>query len=196
MLVASVRVGVLLACALVTGCVQIAAPPVNPTGESNATPLAAPPSEPGAIPTTAVDDGSVPLVPDDSAAYTVGDTVRLSGGEFVGDQADLTVLEAVKLTPSEAGDARFAFLVDITGLDDATFPYNALDFRLIDDQAFQYDAMNGGGNEPSLTFGDLSPNQKVRGWLTFEVSEPTTTLQLEYAPVLALEPALFGFIVP
>jgi hypothetical protein len=196
MFIASVRVGVLLAVALVTGCVQVAAPPVNPTGGSNATLVAAPPSDDSAVPTTAAEDPAVPLQPDDSAPYTIGDTARLSGGEFAGDQADLTVLEAVELAPSESGDARFAFLVEIVGLDDATFPYNALDFRLIDEQAFQYDAVNGGGNEPSLTFGDLSPNQKVRGWLTFDVSEPTTTVQLEYAPVLALEPALFGFIVP
>jgi hypothetical protein len=196
MLLASIRVCVLLAVALVAGCVQVAGPPPTSNTGSNPTPVAAPPSAAGAIPTTAADDPAVPLQPDDSAPYTVGDTARLSGGEFVGDQADLTVVEAVELAPSESGDSRFAFLVEITGLDDATFPYNLLDFRLIDDQAFQYDAMDGGGNEPSLTFGDLSPNQKVRGWLTFEVSEPTTTVQLEYAPALALEPALFGFIVP
>jgi len=181
---------------------QAAAPPAMspaPTPlapEPVATQAAIPTSSGEPMATIEPDVGTLLLLPNEDAPYTTGDTARLSGGEFVGDQADLTVLEAIQLPPAENGNAQFAFLVEIRGLDDATFPYNLLDFRLIDEQAFQYDALSDGGEEPRLEFGDLAPDQKVRGWLTFEVSEPTTTVQLEYAPALALEPATFGFFVP
>jgi hypothetical protein len=194
MLLAGVRVMFLLLCVLSVGCTNVASP-TAPAVPSVALPTTgtlpttqAPPSTPGGA------EGSA-LLPDASAAYTLGDTARLSGGEFFGDQADLTVIEAIVLAPT-AGGGSYAFLVEITGLDPETFPYNLRDFRLIDDQAFQYEPLFDGGETPRLEFGDLSPDQKVRGWLTFEDIEDTATIQLQYAPALALEPAVFGFVVP
>jgi hypothetical protein len=154
-----------------------------------------PPSPPSASQPPSPPSASQPLLPDPAADYTVGDTARLSGGEFVGDQADLTVIEAVRLEAT--GDqAQYAFLVEITGLDPDTFPYNLRDFRLIDDQDFQYEPLFDGGEQPRLEFGDLSPEQTVRGWLTFDGPAVSTTIRLQYAPALALDPAVFGFLVP
>lgn len=154
---------------------------------------------PGATPTgagSATAPAEQALLPDPNASYTVGDTAVLSGGEF-GDQADLTVESAVLLGPgSEPGQARYAFLVLITGRDELGFHYNELNFRLIDDQDFQYDVLAGGGMEPILNFGDLTSEQRVRGWLTFEASAETATLRLEYSPVVAIESATFAFLVP
>ena len=93
-------------------------------------------------------------------------------------------------------DATYAFLVLIKGLDDASFHYNSLNFQLIDDQSFQYDALTGSGQQPELDFGDLAPEQQVRGWLTFEAPATTTTLELQYSPFSAIESATFGFLVP
>jgi hypothetical protein len=138
-----------------------------------------------------------PLLPDPSAEHTVGDAIRLSGGEFVGDQADLVVEEAVLLGPiAEGSGPAYAFLVEITGLDPETLPYNLRDFSLFDDEAFEYQPLFDGGEEPRLEFGDLSPGQGVRGWLTFEGPTDPAYVELVYAPALALEPAHVRVLVP
>ena len=131
-----------------------------------------------------------------AAENTVGDTMRVSGGEFVGDQADLTVEQAMMLPPAAGTtDTRYAFLVKITGLDDTGLPYNLREFSLRDDQDFEYDALPSGGQEPRLEFGDLLPNQSVRGWLTFEVPHATTYVDLTYWPTMGLEPAIVRVLV-
>jgi hypothetical protein len=144
-----------------------------------------------------VSAGRQPLLPDPSAEHTVGDFVRLSGGDFVGDQAELLVEEAILLGPSAgASGPRYAFLVEITGLDTETFPYNLRDFSLFDDEAFEYQPLFDGGEEPRLEFGDLSPHQRVRGWLTFDGPTDPGYVELVYAPALALEPAHVRVLVP
>ena len=152
---------------------------------------------PTTAPTADAGAGREPLTPDGSAELTVGDTVRLSGGEFVGDQADLLVEEAVLLGPGAGSSApRYAFLVEITGLDPETFPYNLRDFSLFDDESFEYQPLFDGGEQPRLEFGDLSPGQRVRGWLTFEGPADPAYVELVYGPALALEPARVRVLVP
>ena len=167
-------------------------------GDSSSPPIANPGAQTPTsvpIPVATVISGST-LEPDPNADFTLGDTAELSGGELVGDQASLTVEEAVVLPePGAEGQPRFAFLVSITGRDPDTFPYNLRDFRLIDDEDFQYEPLYDGGQEPRLEFGDLPPNESVRGWLTFEAPATTTTVELVYSPALALDPAVFGFLV-
>lgn len=167
------------------------------------TPAPATPADPAATqaPPTATPSAeqptAQPLLRDPQAEHTVGDTIRLSGGEFVGDQADLTVEEAVML-PTESGssDSRFAFLVEITGLDAEVLPYNLREFSLLDDQNFEYQPLPDGGQEPRLEFGDLLPERSVRGWLTFEVPHATSYVELQYWPTMALEPAVVRALVP
>jgi hypothetical protein len=168
------------------------APPGSQTTPTSAVPptLASPAVTPAASSPAGATDAT-PLLPDAAADHTLGDTVRLSGGEFVGDQADLTVLEGY-VSPPPAGTTAplYSFLVDITGLDAETFPYNLRDFSLFDDQRFEYQPLFSGGQEPRLEFGDLSPGAKVRGWLTFEGPAQSSYVDLEYAPALALEAAV------
>jgi hypothetical protein len=153
-------------------------------------------AEPSAAdPDSGADGDGQPLAPDPAAEFTIGDMVRLSGGEFVGEQADLVVEEAVLLEASGTSP-HYAFLVEITGLDPETFPYNLRDFSLFDDQAFAYQPLFEGGAGPRLEFGDLAPHQRVRGWLTFEGPADSAYLELVYAPALALEPARVRVLVP
>lgn len=173
---------------VVAGCTQVAPAPTPPT--TNPLPSAT-------VTAPAGTPGAQPLLPDPAAEHAIGDTIRLSGGEFVGDQADLTVHEAVLLVPATgSGDARYAFLVEITGLDAEVTPYNLREFTLRDDQNFEYQPLSGGGQEPRLEFGDLLPEQRVRGWLTFEVPTQTEYVELQYWPTLALEPAGVRVLVP
>jgi hypothetical protein len=190
---------------LLAGCTTVIVAPTQPPAASQPTgtqlPTAALPTmippvmatQPAAPGSTVA--GEQALLPDPAADYTTGDTAPLSGGEFVGDQAELTVEQAVRVAVS-GDEATYAFLVVITGRDDIGFHFNALNFQLIDDKAFQYDALIGADKQPELDFGDLGPGQQVRGWLSFEASSTTSTLQLQYSPVMALEPATFGFVNP
>jgi uncharacterized protein DUF4352 len=145
------------------------------------------------------DAGSAPgdaLLPDASADHTIADTILLSGGELMGDQANLTVLEAVRLAePDPNGAPQYAFLVEIEGLDAETLPYNLRDFALFDDQGFEYQALNG-AQQPEITYGDLAPGRKVKGWLTFPGPSESAYLELEYAPAMALEPAYVRVRLP
>ena len=175
------------------GCTS---PPVGPVviptaGAPAVSPVIGGPSAPGA--------GSaqgVALLPDPSAEHTIGDTILLSGGEFAGDQANLTVLEAVRLAePDPSGAPRYAFLVEIEGRDAETLPYNSLHFALFDDQNFKYDALDG-VQQPELTYGDLALGRKVRGWLTFPGPARSAFLELEYGPISALEPAHVRVLLP
>jgi hypothetical protein len=164
-----------------------------------------PPAGPGSTPSSgAPGDSPVAgspangeaLLPDESAEHTIGDTVQLSGGELMGDQAALTVLEAVRLTERDpTGASLYAFLVEIEGRDAETLPYNSLHFSLFDDQNFEYQALNG-EQQPEITYGDLSLGRKVRGWLTFPGPAESAYLELEYAPILALEPAHVRVLLP
>ncbi|MBA2555777.1 MAG: DUF4352 domain-containing protein [Chloroflexi bacterium] len=100
------------------------------------------------------------------------------------------MLEAVRLGDRDAsGNPQYAFLVEIEGLDDNALHYNTLHFSLYDDQTFKYEAYADGGRRPELTFGDLAPGRKVKGWLTFLGPEQSAYLELEYSPITALEPA-------
>jgi hypothetical protein len=136
-----------------------------------------------------------PLAPDPSAEYTVGDSIRFTDGET--DQADLAVLDAVMLPlgPSTT-TPRYAFLVEITGLDDIGFLYNILDFTLFDDESFEYLPLFDGGQEPALNSGELTPGQKVRGWLTFDGPVSSSFVELQYAPELAIEQERVRVLVP
>lgn len=172
---------------------------VGPTQAPLSTPAQTSLPAPGATPigaSSATAPADQALLPDPNAPHTVGDTAVVSGGDF-GDQADVTVESAVVLGPgSEPGQARYAFLVAIIGRDELSFHYNMLNFRLIDDQDFQLDALADGGMEPRLEFGDLEMEQRVRGWLTFEASAETATLRLDFSPAVAVESVVFGFLVP
>ena len=205
----SVQVGLMVVGTVLAACITVVPPATQapnvpldtPAGVSSPTlvaPTVPPPVAPTAAPPVAISPapGQQPLLPDPVADHTTGDTARVSGGEFVGDQADVTVLDAVVLPAAEPGASRYAFLVEITGLDPEVFPYNLRDFRLIDDQNFQHEPLFAGGAEPRLEFGNLAPDQKVRGWLTFEVPTETSRVELEFAPALALEAATFDFVVP
>jgi len=176
------------ACATAVPATQPLAASSGPTVAPVASSIASQPTDAG--------EAAQPLLVDPAATHSIGDTARLSGGEFVGDQADLTVVEAVVLPGSDVETSHYAFLVEITGLDAETFPYNLRDFRLIDNETFQYEPLFDAGEAPRLEFGDLSPSQRVRGWLTFAAPNDTAGVELQYSPALALEPATFGFLVP
>ena len=177
---------------VVAGC---AAPPA-------ATPPAEAPDEPAEEAQTDAADASPAsaegqaLLPDESAEHTIGDTILLSGGEFVGDQATFTVLEAVRLAEADASGApRYAWLVEIEGRDPNTVHYNVLQFTMFDDQNFAYEARDR-GPQPAINFGDLQHGRRVRGWLTFLGPEQSAHLELEWAPIMAMEPAYVRVRLP
>ena len=180
---------VLVSIVLFAGC-SSGAPSSATTGATVAasTPAAIAASEPAGT--------EVALLADGSAEHTLGETILLSGGEFAGDQANLTVEQALRLGRNDAtGRPLYAFLVEIEGRDPENLPYNMLDFSLFDDEGFEYQAESG-ERQPELTYGDLATGRRVKGWLTFAGPDDAQWLELEYAPVLALEAARVRALLP
>jgi hypothetical protein len=189
------KVGLLAVLALVIGA-GCSSPQVGPGSTSSSGAPGVSPVNGAPLATTTGSTQGQALLPDPSAEHTLGDTVLLSGGEYAGDQANLTVLEAVRLAEADpSGAPRYAFLVEIEGLDPDNLPYNSLHFALFDDQNFEYQPLDG-VQQPEIRYGDLGLGRKVRGWLTFLGPADSTYLELEYAPILALESAHVRVLLP
>ena len=73
--------------------------------------------------------------------------------------------------------------VDVTqeALVDDVF-YGHWDFQVQDTDSFIYDRTNSGDAEPSLGVGTLAMDQKVRGWITFEVPATATLVSILVEP--------------
>ncbi len=133
-----------------------------------------------------------PLLPDPSAEHTIGDRIILSDF-FEEEQAAITVLEAIQRPQSDPGSGpEYAFLVEIEGLT-SSIHYNVLQFSMFDDESFEYLAL--GRQQPELNFGDLSKGRKVRGWLTFDGPDSSTSLELQWAPITA-DPVFVRVLLP
>ncbi len=74
----------------------------------------------------------------------------------------------------------FDVTIEYFNVDD-THSANPFYFGLSDTENFAYDPTFY-GPEPSLGAVDLRPNEKVRGWVTFQVAEGTPLQLLRYKP--------------
>ena len=60
--------------------------------------------------------------------------------------------------------------------------YSHWDFNVQDTNSFLYDRTNSGDAEPSFGVGTLATDQKVRGWITFEVTATATLVSILVEP--------------
>lgn len=63
-----------------------------------------------------------------------------------------------------------------------TWSYNPFDFEIADSEGFRYEA-SFSSLEPELPSGELRPGDKVRGFITFQVSDGVTGKRLLYSPL-------------
>lgn len=82
----------------------------------------------------------------------------------------------------DAGKRYVSFDVTVEYFNESdTHGANPFNFGLSDAQSFAYDPTFG-GPDPQLTAVDLRPNEKTRGWVTFEVAEGAQLQTLRYQP--------------
>lgn len=60
--------------------------------------------------------------------------------------------------------------------------YNAWNFQIQDDKDFSYDISSSVCKQPSFATGSLQPNQKTRGYVTFEMPKENNPTTLIYTP--------------
>ena len=60
--------------------------------------------------------------------------------------------------------------------------YSHWDFHVQDTDSFIYDRANSGDAEPSFSVGTLDTDQKVRGWITFEIPATATLVSILVDP--------------
>jgi hypothetical protein len=152
------------------------------------------PVSPGPSAASAV-DGSVPLGPMPVTGmprtFTIGQVARVE------EVVALEVLEASRsradaMSPADGAQAVYSFLVRFSW--DGTQPeflsmsggyYNAIDFSLRDDQAFEYPQRNGSSmaRQPELLFGEVAAGQQVNGWVTFQAPADAAWVELVYSPI-------------
>jgi hypothetical protein len=121
--------------------------------------------------------------------YTIGQVATV---EHV---VDLEVLEAWRdhgdgMLPE--GQARYTVLVRFGW--DGTQPellsiaggyYNAINFSIRDDQAFEHPSQNGSAfaRQPELLFGEVAAGQQVKGWVTFLAPADAAWVEVVYSPI-------------
>jgi Domain of unknown function (DUF4352) len=88
--------------------------------------------------------------------------------------------DAFQQAPDGTRLVAFELTVDFLGTE-GTHLANPFHFKLIDSADFVYAEILG-GPEPVLNAINLSPGQKTRGWIAFEVQAVTPLKQLVYDP--------------
>lgn len=137
------------------------------------------------LPSTDAPEPTATAAPTDTPAMAgVGDRVE-SGG------IALTVLDARRetevsefMTPAE-GNVYLVIeaLIENVSRDEA--PYNLLYFSAKDSDGFQYQPSFVGAS-PAIQSGTLTQGDRVRGFVTFEVSEGATGVVVTYEPQVIL----------
>lgn len=108
----------------------------------------------------------------------VGEAMQLNAARVTVVSANLNAPPADRYSKPKPGN-RFVvveILYENTGNEKVS--YNPFDWKLSDGAGFSYDDTFG-GREPTLHFGEISPAEKARGFITFEVPEAATGLVLK-----------------
>jgi hypothetical protein len=113
--------------------------------------------------------------------FKIGDTVKLGDYSITVNEVKNCASSNQFLQP-KAGNVYVT--ADITqenkGADAKS--YNLWDFKLQDDKDFSYQTAMAGCREPSFGSGTLQPNQKTRGYITFEIPKTSQPTQILFTP--------------
>ncbi len=112
--------------------------------------------------------------------YKMGDLVDLNG-KTMAVNAVADYISGNQFLIPKSGNKFVA--VDITLQNNSKDPYiyNALEFKLHDNQDYSYD-MAVSDKDPQLSSGTIQPGEKTRGFITYEIPEGNTPAKLEYTP--------------
>lgn len=84
-----------------------------------------------------------------------------------------------------AGNVRMGVKLEIAGTSSREVPVNPFYARLVDRERDGYGyAATFGGCEPDLKSAHVTEGQSMSGWVTFEIPEKATGLELTYSPYI------------
>lgn len=86
-----------------------------------------------------------------------------------------------------------AFDVEVRNLSNEVQGYNALNYSLRDADYYRYDRL-AYAKEPIFSSGDLAPNDIMRGWVTIEVPEDITIVEILVGPCYSDPPAIIKLV--
>ncbi len=131
---------------------------------------------------TAGTEATQPSTPEapPTKTYKMGDLVDLNGKTMAVNAVSPYTSGNQFLAPKSGN--KFV-TVDITLQNNAKDPYtyNALEFKLHDNQDYGYDEAVS-DKTPALSTGTIQPGEKTRGFITFEIPTDNTPAKLVYTP--------------
>lgn len=85
--------------------------------------------------------------------------------------------------------------VEVSNLSSEVQSYNGLNYYFRDADSYKYDD-SAWGKEPRLGSGDLSPGDKIRGWVTIELPEDIEITEILVSPCYIDPPAIIKLDTP
>jgi hypothetical protein len=116
--------------------------------------------------------------------FKIGDEIIVSD-EYIGENVCSVIIHSIenftdygKYDEPNEGMRDIVFDVEIKNLSNEVQSYNPNNYNLRDNDYYRYDNRGGGRKEPRLSSGELSPGDKVRGWVTLEVPKGVTVTEI------------------
>ncbi len=144
------------------------------------------PSTPGA-PTTPATPGTPgnPATPGSSSTpgkFKVGELIALDDMTIQVNAVDLNVTSNNTFFKPDAGNKYIAADVKVTNKSSSSSYISSFSFDAKDAEGFNYDADVFDIKEPALPSKSIANGDSVRGWVTFEVSQKSKSLELVFTP--------------
>jgi hypothetical protein len=153
--------------------------------EHGAEPAPATPATP-ATPGTPANPGTpatpAPANPNTPAKFKVGDVIALDDFTLQVNAVDLNVTSDNTFLKPDAGNKYIAADVKVTNKSSSSTYISSFSFDVKDAEGFNYDADIFDIKEPALPSKSIANGDSVRGWVTFEVSQKSKSLELVFTP--------------
>jgi len=134
--------------------------------------------------------------------FRIGDAVLFSNAD-TGEEICSVIIHSIenftdygKYDSPNEGMRDIAFDVEVRNLSNEVQSYNALNYALRDSNSYRYDDMGGGRKKPDFLSGDLAPGDKMRGWVTIEIPEDITIIEILASACYCEPPAIIKVVPP
>jgi len=84
----------------------------------------------------------------------------------------------------ESGNKLIAVEFLLSNIWQSKVEYNALEFKIMDENSYEYRTVTFGFKKPYFSSGDVQSGRKERGWITFEVPKNSNKFEVKYTPGL------------
>jgi len=134
--------------------------------------------------------------------FRIGDEI-LFLDSYTGEEVCSVIIHSVenytdydKYSAPDEGRRLAVLDVEIQNLSDEVHGYNGLNYALRDADSYRYDNAAWGGKEPRLGAGDLAPGDKMRGWVTLDIPDDITMVEILASPCYCDPPAVIKLVPP